>query len=165
MLSLRYMGVLAAAVLVAAVTGFAAGRLTAEDAGPPTSSAQGNPYLVADADPEAHPVPADDPGPADVTVSIELGEWYVNADTDEVDAGVVEFRIANVGRLVHEFVIARDGVELDEVENILPGEVRVLKFALEPGSYELVCLLRERKQDGTIEDHRDLGMRTAFEVR
>ncbi|GAB4320347.1 MAG: hypothetical protein Kow0010_00090 [Dehalococcoidia bacterium] len=165
MVSLRYLGVLAAAVLVAAVTGFAVGRLTMDDTGPGTSSAQDNPYIVAMPDPEAHPVPRDDPGPADTTVAIELGEWYLDADTAEVNAGVVEFRIANDGARVHEFVIVQDGVELDEVENILPGEVRIMKFAFEPGSYELVCLLRERKQDGTIEDHRELGMRTAFEVR
>lgn len=134
--------------------------------GDDNGSSRDNPYIVdAEPDPEAHPVPREDPGPADVEIQVGMGEWYIESVVSEVQPGIVEFRVTNDGDRVHEFVIVQDGIELDEIEGILPGERRVLKFAFEPGTYELACLRVDRQAGGTLEDHYDLGMHTTFVVR
>lgn len=133
------------------------------------------PGLEAVADPEAeaeaHPTvdpnatPTPDPGPATSTVKVDLTEWSVTPNKDSVPAGVVQFIADNTGGDTHELVIVKDGQELAEIEGVSSGHVRTLRIRLEPGEYELACLIVETEPDGTKKDHYKLGMWTKFEVR
>lgn len=126
---------------------------------------------VADPEAEAHPTvdpnatPTPDPGPATSTLKVDLTEWSVSPSKNSVPAGVIQFIADNTGGDTHELVILRDGEELAEIEGLSSGHVQAMRIRLEPGEYELACLIVETEPDGTIEDHYKLGMYTNFEVR
>lgn len=129
------------------------------------------PAAEADPEAEAHPTvdpnatPTPDPGPADTTVRVELHEWSVAPGKKEVPAGVIQFIADNTGKETHELVILKDGEDLAEIEGLAAGHVQALRIRLEPGKYELACLIVETEPNGTKEDHYKLGMHTPFEVK
>lgn len=126
---------------------------------------------VGDPEAEAHPTvdpnatPTPDPGPATSSLRVELNEWSVFVAKKSVPAGVIQFIADNTGGETHELVILKDGEELAEIEGLRSGYVQAMRIRLEPGEYELACLIVETKPDGTKEDHYKLGMWTKFEVR
>jgi len=44
-------------------------------------------------------------GSQDSTVNVELGEWFVNADSASVMTGPITFDVSNSGAQAHEFII------------------------------------------------------------
>lgn len=125
---------------------------------------------VADPEAEAHPTvdpnatPTPDPGPATSSLKVDLTEWSVSPSKNSVPAGVIQFIADNTGGDTHELVILKDGEKLAEIEGLRSGHVQAMRIRLEPGEYELACLIVETGPDGTKEDHYKLGMHTKFEV-
>jgi uncharacterized cupredoxin-like copper-binding protein len=104
----------------------------------------------------------------DRKVRVVLNEWQVKPDAKSVPSGQVTFNAVNKGHEVHELVVRQrsdDGAyeELDEVDDIGKGTSKKLQMKLEPGTYELACLIVE-KEDGETEDHYKLGMHETIEV-
>ena len=119
------------------------------------------------------------------SIDIGLQEWAVVPDADTAAAGDVTFNITNNGPdHPHEFVVFRtdlapdslptgddggvledgEGLELiDEVEEIAVDAAADLTVNLAAGSYVLLCNLVE-EEEGELESHYQLGMRTAFGV-
>jgi len=126
----------------------------------------------------------DDAGGGDGSVAIELQEWAVAADPSTASAGAVTFSVDNVGAEVHEFVVIAtdlgptelpteddgsvsetgEGMEVvDEIEDIPAGDSQELEVDLEAGSYLLICNIVE-EEDGEVESHYQMGMRSSFTV-
>ncbi|MGD9932820.1 MAG: cupredoxin domain-containing protein [Dehalococcoidia bacterium] len=101
----------------------------------------------------------------DEVVRVSLQEWSVLPGMETVGKGVIQFAVDNRGADVHEFVLLKDGEELGEIEGIGSGHLETIRFELKPGKYELACLIKETEANGEVEDHYELGMHTAFEVR
>ena len=104
----------------------------------------------------------------DRKVRVVLNEWQVKPDAKSVPSGQVTFNAVNKGHEVHELVVRErsdDGAyeELDEVDDIGKGTSKKLQMKLEPGTYELACLIVE-EEDGETEDHYKLGMHETIEV-
>ncbi|EMA49598.1 cupredoxin domain-containing protein [Halococcus thailandensis] len=104
----------------------------------------------------------------DRKVRVVLDEWQVKPDAKSVPSGQVTFNAVNKGHEVHELVVRErsdDGAyeELDEVDDIGKGTSKKLQMKLEPGTYELACLIVE-EEDGETEDHYKLGMHETIEV-
>jgi uncharacterized cupredoxin-like copper-binding protein len=135
----------------------------------PTAEAdpEADPEAEADPDPEADPEAEKtaDLGEPDESVKVTLDEWKVEPAKSSVGPGVIRFFADNSGEDVHELVVLKDGEELGEVESVGPNQIKSFKVKLEPGKYELACLLQEKEANGEIEDHYELGMHTAFEVK
>lgn len=127
------------------------------------------PTTVADPEPDPEPDPEADPvaevGDVETRIEVSLTEWDVVPESASVAAGTIGFLAANDGSEVHEFVVLRDGEEIAEIEDIAPGDAAFLPVSLEPGTYELACLIRETEPNGEVEDHYELGMHVEFEVR
>jgi uncharacterized cupredoxin-like copper-binding protein len=124
------------------------------------------------------------PKPADaVQVSVSLGEWAVIADAATVKAGPVYFLADNIGpNDPHELLIIRtelapdqlpvvdgrvpeDQIDLiGEIEPFSPGTQAADTFDLTPGNYVLICNIAE-VEDGQLESHYQLGMRTRFQAQ
>ena len=117
---------------------------------------------------------------ADTVVQVALDEWTIEAETQSVEAGVIEFEAENVGEEPHELVIVKgaapedltiteagldeealpEGAEvLGEIEGFDGGTTCAGHFDLEPGAYSLVCNIVEED-----EAHAHEGMVTAFTV-
>lgn len=121
-------------------------------------------------------------GAAGATVNVSLIEWSVVPDTTSVAAGSVTFTATNDGAENHELVVIRTDLAPDalpvvegkvdeeqvdvigEIEEFAPGQTESATFDLEPGNYVLICNITEVGENGEIESHYQLGMRTAFEV-
>lgn len=110
----------------------------------------------------------------DPVVAVTLADWRVEVDRDVIaPAGDVTFDIDNASdKHGHELVVReRDEegkyVAVAEQERFPPGEARSLTVSLDPGPYELACLIREEDEtvDGRIEDHYRFGMHTTVDVR
>lgn len=119
------------------------------------------------------------------TVKVSLQEWAVAPETDSASAGEVTFEATNLGpKDPHELAIVKtdlaadalptnadgsaneegEGVELiGEIEEFEPGGTESAAFDLEAGSYVLFCNIVE-EEEGEIESHYQMGMRTAFTV-
>lgn len=118
-------------------------------------------------------------------VDVTLQEFSVIPAQDSVSAGNVTFRAENTGPDdPHELVVIKtdlspealptteeggvdeegEGIEvIGEIEEFPPGETRSASFDLEAGSYVLICNIVE-EEDGELEAHYQLGMRTGFTV-
>ncbi len=122
--------------------------------------------------------PAEDPFEGDATaasgaqraeVEIIIGEWFIALSGEEPPSGDVKLVIRNYGQYVHEIEVIRklgeyQEYEVAEIEDIAPGETRALGFQFSPGTYELACTIVERKADGRILNHYQLGMFTFIDV-
>jgi hypothetical protein len=121
---------------------------------------------------------------ADVEVPTVLKEWAVEPETDSVASGSVHFEAINEGEDEHELVVVKadsveelpladddtvdetqlpEGAFIGEVEAFPSGETCNGTFDLEPGNYVLFCNL-VHDEEGEIENHFQLGMRTEFTV-
>jgi uncharacterized cupredoxin-like copper-binding protein len=104
---------------------------------------------------------------ADATVTVSLVEYEVLPDVRSVEAGTVLFKATNdSGSLVHELAILRvesDGSleTLGEIEDLDFGAEGAIVVDLEPGRYQLACLLIPGEA-GSETDHYQEGMWTEF---
>jgi hypothetical protein len=180
-----------AALLVAGTT---VAGCADEDEGPTsTASALTEADPEPDPDPEADPEAANahgDLAPGGVEpkstgatqVDITLREWEVAPVPSSARAGKIYFLVRNEGPDdPHEFVVVRtsrpvdelpivDGAVdeslvnvIDQLEPFTPGTTASIELDLEPGDYVLLCNIAE-VEEGEIESHVELGMRTAFKV-
>lgn len=110
---------------------------------------------------EHHPggaAPAEDLGPADLTLAAHTGmpnnDLQLHPSPLSVPLGsIVEIRVTNDGRSPHTFSIHQFDADTGTLD---PGEERVLKFrADEAGSFEIMC---------DIPGHYQRGMRGTLEV-
>jgi uncharacterized cupredoxin-like copper-binding protein len=118
------------------------------------------------------------------TASVELQEWAVTVEPATSSAGDVTFSVENVGAEVHEFVVIKtdlgitdlpteddgsvsedgEGMDVvDEIEDISPDDAQELTVDLEAGNYVLICNIVE-EEDGEVESHYQMGMRSSFTV-
>lgn len=93
------------------------------------------------------------------TVSASLGEYFIKLDKSSAPAGRVTFKVANDGKIKHEFVVIKTnlapgklpskGGEADEevgtspgeIPSVAPGESKTLTVQLKPAKYVLICNL------------------------
>lgn len=154
----------------------------------PDPEADPDPEPDPEADPSAEPDPeAGDgvvsPKPSDAEqIDVVLSEWTVVPSAASVAAGKIYFLADNQGPDdPHELVIVKtslapdelpivdgrvneDVVEIiDEIEPFKPGTKASIVLELEAGTYVLLCNIAE-EEEGELESHVELGMRTAFTV-
>ena len=134
---------------------------------------------------EASCEPVGDPATAEARLEVTLSEWAVEPAARTVPGGAVQVVAFNQGEDAHEVVVVRGddpsslplGDDGTVDEDALPagdliGEIEAFPaggscngvFELDPGSYVLFCNIRET-EDGTVENHFELGMRTTIRVR
>lgn len=114
---------------------------------------------------------------AGTQVSVEVGEnsdssYYMKVDPATVPAGPVTFSMKNTGTKEHEMVVLKTDTPADqltigsdgkvseadsvgEISETAAGADGTVTLDLEPGSYVLVC---------NIKDHYEKGMYSAFTV-
>lgn len=118
-------------------------------------------------------------------INVVLGEFVVEPETANADAGEITFVADNQGGDTHELLVVRgaaatdlptddDGAfdeaefgednVIDEVEDVEAGGDAELTVDLEPGAYLLLCNIVEEEDDGEIESHFAEGMVTTFTV-
>lgn len=107
---------------------------------------------------------------ADTTVEIDLNEYTIIPDVKSVKAGAIKFVAENKSvSMVHEVAVLKlnddgsIGDVLGEIEDIDPGAGGALTLELEPGEYQLACLLVPGQAGSTV-DHYQQGMHTGFTV-
>ena len=131
------------------------------------------------------PAPPRTPTPISTTVNVTLQEFSVTPDQASVSAGHITFHVSNVGEDMHEFLVIKTdlapdmlptnadgsyfengpGTELlDEIDLVPSGESRDLQIDLAPANYVLICNMVHTEDNGEIEVHYQLGMRTGFTV-
>ena len=108
-------------------------------------------------------------GPSDDVVAVTLVEYAVQPDKDTVATGAIRFVASNTSASqVHELAVLRrnQNGQLEnegEIEDIDPGAGGELVLELEPGEYELACLIAPGEAGSTV-DHYEQGMHIAFTV-
>lgn len=99
-------------------------------------------------------------------VNVKLGEMYVKTDKPSAKAGKVTFAVINEGQSMHGLAIVKapakaDGGMLDESaflargKDLMGGDTETITADLQPGDYELVCL---------VPGHYMAGQKLAFTV-
>jgi plastocyanin len=89
-------------------------------------------------------------------VAIVLDEFLIAPQNVNVAPGPVTLRIADRGRLRHQFRLWGGGGEPVVVRTIFPGDEVVRTADLKPGEYRMVC---------TVSNHAELGMTGRLVVR
>ncbi len=136
----------------------AAGKAGSDGSADPAGESANEPEIVGGND-----------DPADDTVAVQLSEYEVSADKLTVKAGNIEFAAVNTSaREVHELAVLQvkesGGFNvIGEIEDMPPGTDASVRLKLEPGSYELACLIVPG-EEGSTADHYAEGMHTAFTV-
>ena len=123
--------------------------------------------------------------PSPVPVNVTVREFNITLDRSSAPRGTVIFRVRNAGEDHHEFLVIKtdrapgalpteangsyleDGPGtqlLEEINDIGPGETKELTIDLDPGNHVLICNMVHVEDDGSVEVHYALGMRTAFRV-
>jgi uncharacterized cupredoxin-like copper-binding protein len=101
------------------------------------------------------------------TVEIKMGDFYFQPKNATAPAGSVTIKAPNVGKVVHELVLAKGedpaklpvkGAEVDEakIESKIPGEVADVEagqtkqatIKLSPGEYAMFCNIPGHYQQG-----------------
>jgi hypothetical protein len=119
---------------------------------------------------------------ADLTVN--LTNWAISPTTRELQSGTIKVAAVHPrdhggheseGGVIHQLVIGKlkpgakhgqsqfEGLELN-LTDIKVGETKTGEVELEPGEYELACLLVEKDGDKTY-DHYKEGMHTSITVK
>jgi uncharacterized cupredoxin-like copper-binding protein len=102
-------------------------------------------------------------------VKVSLNEMKIVSTPNQVPAGKVTFTAKNTGTIEHEVVVVRrpqsgnlpvrgykaseHGLDVGEIEGIMPGKSKSMTLTLKPGRYILIC---------NIVGHYQLGMRTGL---
>ncbi len=104
---------------------------------------------------------------ADSVVAVTLDEYTVEPGTDSVEAGTIQFVADNAGKEIHELYVlkVREGGfdVVGEIEYIEAGASGAMALELQPGEYQLACLIVPGEADSTV-DHFKEGMYTEFTV-
>jgi uncharacterized cupredoxin-like copper-binding protein len=105
---------------------------------------------------------------AKTTVDVALQEWSVTPSVSNVKAGDVHFVVSNKGTMVHELAVVQvdpDGNKraVAEIEDVGVGSKLDFTAKLEPGHYQLACLLVPGESGATV-NHYQQGMHTEFTV-
>lgn len=72
-------------------------------------------------------------------IAVTITDAGCDPNTLAVPAGKSTFMIKNGSRRAIEWEILKDGMVVDERENIIPGFVQSLTTTLEPGEYQMTC--------------------------
>ncbi len=105
--------------------------------------------------------PAFEEADADAVLSYELVDYRFNGPKT-VEGHKIFFKAVNHGTEDHELeVLDPSGQPVGEVEAMPPDAEGSAALELEPGTYELQCILETA--DGKV--HRDLGMHMDLEVK
>lgn len=98
---------------------------------------------------------------ADGVVRVTGREYAFTVEPAAVDGPKVFFEFTNEGEEEHELVVfSADGEELGEIHELAPGKSGKLALELEPGTYQLKCLVKEGDKT-----HAELGMVAELTVR
>lgn len=85
---------------------------------------------------------------------------YAFALPNTIKGPKVFFEVMNDGPGEHEFLVQdAAGREIAEIEPFAKGEEKTLAVELAPGSYKVVCLVKEGEKT-----HQELGMESSFTV-
>ncbi len=130
----------------------------------------------------------DTPSPStatDADVTVNLTNWAVEPSTDTLQAGEVTFAAVHLekhgghgvdeGGEIHQLLVAplAEGTEAGKGEfgspvlnlsEIEMGETKTGQATLEPGTYELACLVVEEVNGQTV-NHYEKGMHATITVR
>jgi uncharacterized cupredoxin-like copper-binding protein len=103
------------------------------------------------------PKDGQDKNSATHVVNAEVSEFAISLDTHRMTAGKITFRVDNIGKAKHEFVILRTGAHagllpkhegeasengnVGEIGNLDPGQAKNLTLDLTAGHYSLICNL------------------------
>jgi hypothetical protein len=118
-------------------------------------------------------------------VIVSLDEWKITPNVTHVGAGIASFIAENTGQEEHELVIVKadsadalpkdatgamdeaklpEGALVGEIEPFAAGQLCKGNFALQAGSYVLLCNITETEADGNKESHFAEGMHTPLTV-
>jgi uncharacterized cupredoxin-like copper-binding protein len=106
---------------------------------------------------------------AGTTVNVDLAEWTVTPDVASVPAGAIHFVAHNRSTWSqHELAVVSVDAngqkhEVADVEAIPPGGSGEFVVTLQPGHYELACLIAPGEAGSQV-DHYQVGMHTPFTV-
>jgi uncharacterized cupredoxin-like copper-binding protein len=127
----------------------------------------------------------DSHGAKGTVVNVTLREFSVTPDRASAPEGKVTFDVSNAGEDEHEFLVIKTDLAadalpteengsyeedgpgtdlLDEIELVEPGGMEELHIDLDPGKYVLICNMVHTEDNGEVEVHYQLGMRTPFTV-
>jgi uncharacterized cupredoxin-like copper-binding protein len=84
----------------------------------------------------ASPVPAEAP-----TTEVGLTEYEIAMPISLPATESRVFRVTNNGAIEHNFEVEGQGIEEEFETNLSPGETRTMQLDLEPGTYEVYCLV------------------------
>lgn len=124
--------------------------------------------------------------PNDPFLSVGLKEYEITPEEDKLTPGPTRFLASNLGEDTHELIVVEarsiEALPLDrkgkvdeealeeegrivaEVEEVPPGESCALEVDFDPGTYTLLCNIREKGGDGVV-NHFLQGMRTRIKVK
>lgn len=104
-------------------------------------------------------------------LDVDLTEWAVRPSVSTVTAGRVRVVAHNrsAAGMVHELevlAVRPDGQKdpIGEVEDVAPGASKSFTVKLQPGTYELACLIAAG-EGGSPVDHYQAGMHATLTVR
>jgi len=107
--------------------------------------------------------------PVSASVDVDLNEWTVAPNVPSVAAGTIRFVAHNSSEsMTHELAVLALGengekFEVAEVEGLAAGASGEIVAQLEPGKYQLACLIGLGEEGSTV-DHYESGMHTEFTV-
>lgn len=115
------------------------------------------------------PVAAPTTAGGGTSVAVSLAEYTVTVDKATVKAGQIRFIATNISKTqVHELAVLKikeDGSfdNLGEIEDIAPEQGGSVQLDLQPGAYQLACVIVPGEAGSTV-DHYQQGMHTNFTV-
>ena len=88
-------------------------------------------------------------------IHVEAGDMYFEPDAFAAEAGEITFTMENQGEAIHDLMIA-EPTSAHVIGTTQPGDTGSGSLTLEPGTYQIVCL---------VPGHLDAGMEATLEVR
>lgn len=104
-----------------------------------------------------------------VAQTVHMSEWKIEGMPERIShGGVIDFTAVNDGTVVHQLSVLKvlDGDRLDfnsQTAELAPGQSGVMSVLLDPGTYQLACLIAPG-QAGSTENHLVNGMKARFVV-
>ncbi len=138
----------------------------------------------SDNGPTAPVVTATEEPAANGEIDVRLFEWTVDVSAPSARAGAITFNARNIGALDHDLVIVRTDLNPDDlpvaedgaadvadprlevvgkIDVFGSGLSRSAEFALEAGTYALICNIVDVAESGTTSHYQE-GMNVTFQV-